>query len=69
MLKTLGTYAAYYFGAALLTILISQFFVSSLSRDFQQGLQGLIGFCILWAAHKQAGETVQQQREEQQHLA
>lgn len=69
MFKTLGIYAAYYVGAVLITLLLSHFFVSSLSRDFQQGLQGLIGFCILWIAHKQAGETVQQQREEQQHTA
>lgn len=69
MFKTLGIFAAYYVGAVLITLLLSHFFVSSLSRDFQQGLQGLIGFCILWIAHKQAGETVQQQREEQQHTA
>lgn len=69
MLKTFGIYSLYYLCAALLTVLIAHFFVSSLSQDLKQGLQGLIGFCILYVAHKQAGETVQQQREEQQHTA
>jgi hypothetical protein len=66
MLKTFGTYLAYYIGAGLLTLLISHFASTSLPADFRGGLQGLIGFCILWIAHRQAQEAVKAQLQQEQ---
>ncbi len=69
MLKTLGTYAAYYFGAFLLTMLVSHFASPSLPSDLKGALQGLVGFGILWVAHKHAEETVREQQEQTEQTA
>jgi hypothetical protein len=69
MLKTLGTYAAYYIGAFLLTMLVSHFASPSLPSDLKGALQGLVGFGLLWVAHKHAQETVREQQEQTEQTA
>jgi hypothetical protein len=66
MLKSFSTHAAYYIGAGLLTLLISHFASPSLPSDLKGALQGLVGFCILWIAHRQAQAAVRAQQQEEQ---